>query len=200
MKSYKSRVVPHSSPFVNPFNLNNQSSRMENMESLTIVPPSKIRPKSQNQWPSQFEALLDVCLSPSPPHLESNLPFTPDPPHQLRRLDLAPHGRQPAIPPLPHPADPLRPNRRDSDPLPPLPLQMPHRAWRPPQPSHGRRDPQEGDRAGPRQRRQVLRQRRQRREDRRPPTRLQKQPPLRHLRSRLQRDRRLLLPHERAAE
>jgi hypothetical protein len=64
MKSYKSRVVPRFSPFVNPFNLNDQSARMENMESLTIVPPSKIRPKTQSLWPSQFEALLDVRLVP----------------------------------------------------------------------------------------------------------------------------------------
>jgi hypothetical protein len=43
---------------------------MENMESLTIVPPSKIRPKTQSMWLSQLEALLDVRLvpfaSPSP--------------------------------------------------------------------------------------------------------------------------------------
>jgi hypothetical protein len=37
---------------------------MENVESLTIVPPSKIRPKTQNLWPSKFEALLDVRLVP----------------------------------------------------------------------------------------------------------------------------------------
>ena len=60
MNSYKSRVVPRFAPFVNLFNLNDQSASMENMESLTIVPPSKIRLKAQSLWPSQFEAQLDV--------------------------------------------------------------------------------------------------------------------------------------------
>jgi hypothetical protein len=45
------------------------------------------------------------------PDLKSSLPFTPDPPHQLLRLDLAPHECQPAISPLPYLANRLRFNR-----------------------------------------------------------------------------------------